>query len=55
MIDTLLAVAILFAPFFALCALTVVVEGSHRIGNWFDQVNDKADARIARSLERMLR
>lgn len=51
----ILATAILLAPFFLLCAVTVLVEGLQRIGRSFDKASDKADAAIIRSLQRSLR
>jgi hypothetical protein len=51
----ILATLILFSPFILLCVVTALVEGSQRIGRWFDGVNDKVDRAIVRSLERNTR
>jgi hypothetical protein len=51
----ILSTAILFAPFFLLCAVTILFEGSQRLGHAFDKATDKLDNKIARNLERMLR
>lgn len=55
MSDTILGVFILFSPLFFLCAVTIIIEGSQRISDWFDRVDARLDARIADGLERMFR